>query len=153
MNIEERLRRLEDEAAIRARKYEYCRHADAQDPERMVSLFTEDCVASYAPDRPPLVGRTALREYYAAALATVVASSHHVSNVEIAFTDEDHAEVRCYLYSWQRFGGDAPDRHRFARYGETWLRTAGGWRQSRLVYRVVGELGPDGPLRIGETLS
>ena len=117
MSIEERLRRMEDRLAIQQRKIEYCRHADALDAERMVSIFTADCTASYGPHLPVISGRAALQDFYATALATVVASSHHISNIEIDFDGNDHADLRCHLYSWQRFAGhpEEQDRHRWAR--------------------------------------
>jgi hypothetical protein len=51
------------------------------------------------------------------------------------------ARATCALYSWPRFEGHpvVPDRHRWARYGDTFVRTPGGWRQSDLLYLVIGE--------------
>src|SRR5262245_36266422 len=85
LDIEERLLRLEDRAEIESRKYTYCRYADALDPARMVSLFTEDCVAFF-PGQPVMTGRDRLEAFYAGMLAQVEAGSHHISNVEIDFT-------------------------------------------------------------------
>ena len=85
----------------------------------------------------------------------VVSSSHHVSNIEIDFDGPDDADLRCHLYSWQRFIGypGVRDRHRWARYVEKWVRTPSGWRQVELVYRVAGELSADDVPRIGEHLQ
>jgi hypothetical protein len=153
--VEDRLRRIEDRTEIIEGKYEYCRYADTLDPELMVTLFTSDIVASYAPDAPDISGKDALRRFYTQALGTVVASSHHVSNCELVFLDDDHAELSCYLYSWQRFL-DYPqtqDRHRWARYVDHWVRTTEGWLQSRLSYRIAGEVTSDHPARVGEYLT
>jgi hypothetical protein len=100
-------------------------------------------------------GRQALRDWYARRLGSVVASSHHLSNFEVSFTDPDTAVVRCYLYSWQRFQAfpDEADRHRWGRYLDTWVRTSDGWFQSSLTYLVAGELSSDAVLRIGEYLG
>jgi len=154
MTVEERLRRIEDRTAIQERKYEYCRYADVLDAELMATVFTEDCTASYGPHLPRIEGRAALTAFYAMALAPVVASSHHVSNVEIDFDGPDQAVLRCYLYSWQRFTGypQVQDRHRWARYVDRWIRTPSGWCQSELVYLVAGELASGENLRIGEHL-
>jgi hypothetical protein len=153
--VEDRLRRIEDRTTIIERKYEYCRYADALDPALMVSLFTSDGVASYAPEAPDISGKDALLAFYSSALGTVVASSHHISNCEVDFIDDDHAQLSCYLYSWQRFA-DHPatqDRHRWARYIDDWVRTEHGWLQSRLSYRVAGELSSSHPSRVGEYLT
>lgn len=154
LGIEERLRRTEDRVAVQERKYAYCRFADALDAAGMVTIFTEDGTASYGPHLPVIEGRAALQAFYARALADVVSSSHHLSNVELDFLGPDRARLRCYLYSWQRFAGKGvPDRHRWARYVDTWVRTPTGWRLAELVYVVAGEIGPDPQPRIGEHLG
>jgi ketosteroid isomerase-like protein len=150
---EDRLRALEDIEEIRSLKYRYCRFADAMDVDGMLSVFTDDCVAFYRPDDVEgFRGVAALREFYASAQSVVTASSHHLSNIDIIFRNSDEAAVYSYLYSWQRFAGfpDVPDRHRWARYEDVMVRTASGWRQSRLRYLVAGELGAGGQLRSGE---
>jgi hypothetical protein len=85
----------------------------------------------------------------------VVASSHHLSNLEVTFPDRDTARLRAYLYSWQRYAGypEVADRHRWAGYVDTWVRTPAGWFQSSLTYLVAGELASDPVLRVGEYLG
>jgi SnoaL-like domain len=112
-------------------------------------------VASYGPDLPAVHGIAELREFYARALAKVTSSSHHISNAEIDFLDADTATLRCHLYSWQRFADhpSRPDRHRWARYEDTWVRTPAGWAQRSLVYRVAGETGTSDEARVAEHLG
>lgn len=154
MHLEARLQQLLDKADITDSKYAYIRAADACDPDRMVKRFTEDCVASY--EKGIFIeGREAIRAWYATRVAPVVASSHHVSNIEIAFADPDTAMLRCYLFSWQRFA-DHPatqDRRRFCRYLDTWVRRDGGWLQSSLICLAAGEFGSGDGLRFGEYLG
>lgn len=153
MDQDTRIRQLLDKSDIIELKHAYLRAADACDPDRMVEHFTVDgFVASYTPDGDPVVGREAIREWYAQRLTTVVSSSHHASNFEITFTDPDTATLRCYLYSWQRFA-DHPataDRHRFARYVDTWVRIDDQWQQRTLTCLVAGEYCSDAVPRIGE---
>jgi len=155
MDRETRLQQLIDRTDIIERKHAYLRAADACDPERMVEIFTDDVTASYHPAAPLIDGRDNLQAWYADRLKTVVASSHHVSNFEVTFDGADTAVLRCYLYSWQRFA-DHPatdDRHRFARYLDTWVRRDGQWWQSTLVLLVAGEFSSDAEQRIGEYLG
>ena len=154
MELAERLQELLDRREIVDLKYAYARHADVLDPELMVSRFVEDCTASYHPAEPDIVGRDALRDWYAMRLGAVVSSSHHVSNLEVRFVDADHAELSCYLYSWQRYSSfpDEADRQRWGRYEDTWVRTDQGWFQSSLTCRVAGELSSDAVPRVGEYL-
>jgi hypothetical protein len=146
------VRQLIDRTEIIERKHAYCRHADRLDPDAMVTLFADDCVARYRPVGEPIAGKQALRDFYATALSTVIASSHHVSNFEVWFPQADRAVLRCYLYSWQRFGDfpAEPDRHRWARYEDTWVRTDNVWLQASLSYLVAGEAGGGDNLRVGE---
>ena len=147
---------MEDRLEIEQRKSEYCRYADALDAARMAGIFTEDCTASYGPAARSINGRAALQDFHAAALPTVVSSGHHISSIEVTFGGTDVADLRCHLYSWQRFAGhpERPDRHRWARYVEEWVRTRSGWRQRHLTYLVAGEArGRRGYSRVGEHLN
>lgn len=153
MDREIKLQQLVDKADIIDRKHAYLRAADALEPDRMVENFVADgFTASYDPAGPPIEGREAIREWYANRLSTVVASSHHVSNIEITFEDPDTAKLRCYLSSWQRFADhpEIADRHRFARYLDIWVRVDGRWLQKSLVCLVAGEYCSDSVPRIGE---
>lgn len=156
MDREERIGQLLDKADIVDLKHAYLRAADACDPDRMVEHFTvDDFWASYVPGDEPIAGREAIRVWYAQRLGNVVSSSHHISNVEITLSDPDTATLRCYLYSWQRFA-DHPvtaDRHRFARYVDTWVRLDGRWQQQTLTCLVAGEYCSDAVPRIGEHLG
>jgi hypothetical protein len=153
MNDGARLRELVDKADIVDRKHAYLRAADALEPDRMVADFVpEGFTASYDPAGEPILGREAIREWYAHRLGNVVASSHHASNIEITFDGPDSATLRCYLYSWQRFADhpETADRHRFARYIDTWVRVDGRWLQRSLTCLVAGEYCSDAVPRIGE---
>lgn len=154
MTDETRIQQLLDRTEISELKYAYARAADDLAPDRMVKRFLPECTATYVIGESPIVGRDALRDWYARRLGTVVSSSHHVSNVEVSFVDADTAQLRAYLYSWQRFA-EFPargDRHCWARYLDTWVRTSDGWFQSSLVYLLAGEVTSDAPPRVGEHL-
>jgi hypothetical protein len=155
METMDRLQRLVDRVEIIDLKHAYARYADAMRPDLMVSRFVPECTARYQPGGELISGRDALLEWYSTQLGTVVASSHHMSNFEVTFADADHADLRCYLYSWQRFAQfpAEADRHRWARYEDTWVRTEDGWFQSSLNYLIAGELSSDEVLRQGEYLG
>jgi len=148
------IQRLLDRLEIVDLKHAYARAADDGDPHRMVERFVPDCVASYRSGQL-IEGRDTLRDWYAERLADVVSSSHHLSNIEVSFVDDDTVTLRAYLYSWQRFKQhpDRSDRHCFARYVDTWVRTPDGWMQSSLTYLLAGEITSDAPPRIGEHLQ
>ena len=152
MAWKETVQRLMDHAEIIERKCSFARAADAGDAEAMVAFFTPGVTASYDPGAPAMEGRDVVHSWYADRLEGVLASSHHLSNFEIAFPHRDTAELRCYLYSWQRFEGhpERPDRHRWARYLDSWVRTDQGWLQSSLTCLGAGETPATAPERVGE---
>jgi hypothetical protein len=138
-----RIQRLLDRTEIIELKHAYLRAADACEPDRMVSFFTdEDFVASYDPAADDIVGKDAIHQWYRQKLTGVVASSHHVTNEEVEFLDADTAVLRCYLYSWQRYTDfpDTADRHRWCRYRDVWVRRDGRWQMKSLTLLVAGEL-------------
>jgi ketosteroid isomerase-like protein len=150
------LRELKDRQEIQSLKFAYCRAADSLDIAGMVSVFTDDCIVNFRPDRSDeRRGRAAAEEFFSGAQSVVTSSSHHLSNMDIVFRDPDTAAMYSYLYSWQRFTGypEVKDRHRWARYEDVFVRTAEGWRQSELLYVVAGELASDPVLRIGEVMD
>lgn len=147
---------LLDREAIRSLKYRYLRCADAVDVDGMLAVFTEDCVVNFRPDRSDeRRGVQEVREFFSGAQSIVVASSHHLSNSDIVFHGPDRAAMHSVLYSWQRFKTwpEMPDRHRWARYEDVFVRTPTGWRQSELLCLVAGEMGGPTPARIGEVLA
>lgn len=144
--------RMADRLAIQDLKHRYCRLADLGDARGLTECFTEPCRVNFKPDGSSEARTKAeVFGYYSRALAETVASSHHVSNFEFDFDGPDAARTTCALYSWQRFSGhpDAPDRHRWARYEDTFIRTDNGWRQTELLYLIIGEY-TAGDVRGGE---
>jgi hypothetical protein len=82
----------------------------------------------------------------------VVASSHQLTNFEVELVAEGEAVLRCYLYSWQRFeaGTGRADRHRWARYRDTWSRGPSGWALTSLRLLEAGESPAVPGGRVGE---
>lgn len=146
------LQELLDRDALAQAKYAWVRAADAGDADRMVERFVEDCTAEYEPGGQVIAGRESLRTWNRNRLARVTASSHHVSNIEVRFSDPDHATMYCYLFSWQHFDDypDTPDRTRYARYKDTWVRIDGAWWQESLKLIVAGEWNFSDVTRFGE---
>ncbi|GAF48134.1 hypothetical protein RW1_049_00430 [Rhodococcus wratislaviensis NBRC 100605] len=150
------VRQLIDAEEIRRLKYTYCRAADAMDAEGMLAVFTDDCVVDLSGGRGGAVfGIDAARTFYSGALGKFTASSHHLSNMDVVFESADTARLESYLYSWQRYK-DYPkmkDRHRWARYRDVFRRDVDGWKQSKLVCYVGGEITPEELERSGETTA
>ncbi|QUD90395.1 nuclear transport factor 2 family protein [Phenylobacterium montanum] len=154
MSLERIVLELKARTEILETMYAYCRHADNLDPEGMVALFTEDCIANFVPggEETILKGKGALRKMLSDALGVTVSGSHHISNAELIFDGPERATLHCYMYSWQRFTGFpvTADCHRWGRYENRFLLTPTGWRMDRLKLISAGEYGG---ARIGEQLG
>jgi enoyl-CoA hydratase len=132
--------RLLDKTAIEQLLFEYCRCADANDPDGLARCFTEDCVARYGPG-PASIGAAARREQAARDLALFSATSHHLSNIEIEHLDNDRARVESAVYAWHRPRGGDASWHLWARYQDVVIRTSRGWRIAERTLVMVGEEG------------
>lgn len=135
-----RLRRIEDRAEIAGLVHAYCDRFDRNDPEGVAALFTPDARIDYNPDTPDLRG-----DGLAAAIAvglrdTFLATSHHVSNLEVVLEGADAARSTCYLDAWHRYRDGSPDGFLWGRYEHRYRRTAGGWRITELVLRGHGTI-------------
>jgi hypothetical protein len=81
-------------------------------------------------------------------LAEGAATSHHISNVQISFPGDGHAETTSYLCAWHRPPGAAADAVILARYVDSFTRTGAGWRIAHRRMFAHGLVGfPDGILR------
>ena len=133
------LRELLDRRAIEALVHAYCRHFDQNEPELVAELFTDGAVVDYGPEFPDIVGAAAIAETIAAGLErTFAATSHHVSNMEVAFEGPDRASGHTYLYAWHRYRDGSPDGELWGRYHHRFERTPDGWRISELVLTAAG---------------
>jgi uncharacterized protein (TIGR02246 family) len=106
----------------------YARGVDENRPDAVADLFTEDCIVKYTPRMDEVHGREALAKFLTRALAAFRATSHHCSNISIAFNDADHATATVYLYAWHGYLDDRADFHLWGRYLDRLTRTAQGWR-------------------------
>jgi ketosteroid isomerase-like protein len=133
------LRELLDRQAIEELIHRYCRHFDLNEPALVAALFTEDAVVDYGPEFPNIVGAASLAETIAVGLErTFAATSHHVSNIQIAFDGPDRATGLTYLYAWHRYRDGSPDGELWGRYHHRFERTPEGWRIAELVLTAAG---------------
>jgi enoyl-CoA hydratase len=129
--------RLLDERAIEQLLFEYCRCADANDPDGLARCFTDDCVARYGPG-PPSIGASARREQAARDLALFSATSHHLSNIEIEHLDDVRARVTSAVYAWHRPVNSAGAWQLHARYEDVVAKTPAGWRIAERTLLMIG---------------
>lgn len=133
---------LADRQAIADLIYAYCLHFDNNEPEAVAALFTDDAVVDYGPEASTIIGAGAIATTIAVGLEkTFLATSHHVSNIQITFDGTDVARSVSYLYAWHRYVDGSPDGELWGRYRHSFVRTDAGWRISGLLLEAAGMVG------------
>jgi ketosteroid isomerase-like protein len=139
VNLEETVRELADREVIAGLVHAYCDHFDRNEPGEVAALFTADATVDYGPESPTIVGPDAIAATIAVGLErTFAATSHHVSNMQLAFDGPDLARAVTYVYAWHRYADGSPDGELWGRYHHRFRRTEDGWRIAELVLRAAG---------------
>jgi 3-phenylpropionate/cinnamic acid dioxygenase small subunit len=136
-SMERAVRQLVDKDAIRTVLYDYAYYLDMNLTDDLAGLFTDDCFIAYGPG----FGADGIEEYRKTLEGVgtfFTATSHHVSNVKVEFTDDDTAEVRSAVYAWHRYQRERPDGHVMGQYHDVLVRTAAGWRFKRRELKHAG---------------
>jgi SnoaL-like domain len=141
INLERRLRVLEDREEIRELKAKYCRFNDGGWPEQGAShmgpvadLFVEDAVWDFRPYMPLAVGRDAIRQSVVGG-QVVPFAMHYISNAEI-FVDGDSGRGTWKLFE-PLIMPDLADKLLLGIYQETYARTPEGWRFKSIRFTAV----------------
>jgi hypothetical protein len=141
INLERRLRVLEDREEIRELKAQYCRFGDGGWPEQgathmgpAADLFVEDGVWDFRPYMPLAVGRDAIRQLYVGT-RVIPFVMHYISNAEI-FVDGDSGRG-----TWKLFEPiimpDLEEKLVLGVYQEAYARTPAGWRFKSIRFTAV----------------
>ncbi|EXG80460.1 nuclear transport factor 2 family protein [Cryptosporangium arvum] len=143
------IRELIDRFAVTDVLSTYARLVDERDFAAVGALFTDDCVAEYGVrESDVLRSSAAVTDWLATQLADGTATSHHLSNVTVAFPDADHAETTSYVHAWHGVAGADVDPVVLARYVDRFERTPTGWRIAHRRMFAHGLIGfPDGVIR------
>lgn len=122
-----RLHRLVEHQAITEVLIEYCTALDRMDLPRLAALFTADCVVEYGPEEwLRSRGRSAL-EKSLARMWRWSRTSHHLSNVQIEFSEDDEAFVRSYVHAWHE-RSDGTSATILGQYHDRFVHGDAGWR-------------------------
>jgi ketosteroid isomerase-like protein len=134
------LRELSDRQAIADLIFAYCEHFDANEPQAVAALFTDDAIIDYGPEVPTIIGGPAeIAARIAPGLEELFsATSHHVSNLRIELDWPDEARSVSYLYAWHRYLDGSPDGELWGRYRHAFRRSERGWRIASLRLEAAG---------------
>ncbi|WP_210490907.1 nuclear transport factor 2 family protein [Microvirga antarctica] len=127
--MDTKIREIEDRILIGEVLSGYCRMLDTMDLNQVGNLFTLDCVVEFGPDER-------LNARSAQALASNLSrlwrwrrTSHHLSNVEVAFRSDSEACASSYVIAWHE-RPDGTTATLYGTYRDTLVRTVDGWRIS-----------------------
>jgi len=124
---ERSLREFVDRQEINDLLVDYCCALDRMDLPRLSALFTDDCVVDYGPnDFLQSRGSEAL-EKSLERMWRWSRTSHHLSNVQIDFCDENEALCRSYVYAWHE-REDGTNATILGQYHDRVVRGDRGWR-------------------------
>ena len=119
--------RLADRQEISELLVEYCRALDVMDLAAIARVFTADCEVEYGPE-------DRLRSRGSAGVAKSLErmwrwarTSHHLSNIQIAFDGADHARSISYVLAWHE-RPDGSTATVMGQYHDRLVRTDKGWR-------------------------
>jgi len=122
--LEARVRRLEDVEAIKILKAEYCYGVDANEPERVARLFTEDALW-HAPGIGRFEGRDAILKFFRSLPEMMRFWLHLVMNPQIEVSG-DSARGQWYLIEpntlrdGRAVWGTGRYQERYRRVAERW---------------------------------
>lgn len=135
VTLEERVQRIEDEAAIRELILQYAVLLDARDFDRYAQLFAKDGIWQNGPTVHQ--GREAIRDmlsgiYGPTPPGYVNTDSYRiVHNIEILSLDGDHATARSRHLTLMRGENGAPTPRLVGIYSDEFIREDGAWKFAR----------------------
>lgn len=127
---------LADRIAITDTIYRYASCIDVKDLDGIRAVLADDMYAQYG-NSEPMTGGDMVVKWIGEAIGDCV-WQHHFLNVYHVDLDGDRAKVLVYHTSHQVFASD-PDTVNVlvARYHNEVVRTAEGWKISRLVFEIL----------------
>jgi len=139
------LRHLVDHAEITALAVAYCWTIDGHDWDGLDAIFTPDATADFA-TAGVHDGRDGIKQRIEAALGSLDASQHVVSNHQV-WVDGDTAQHRCQMRAQHvRHDADGGPNYMVAgRYEDRLVRTPDGWR---IAHRDLIISWTDGNIRV-----
>jgi hypothetical protein len=141
IELERRMRALEDVEAIKRLKYRYWRCLDLKLWDEMADCFAKDATASWGDGRYAFRGREEILRFLRDALGRERGSItiHHGHHPEIDLVGEDAAIGTWALDNYLFNVRDDRALRMGAYYSDRYARIEGAWRITHVGYQVVFE--------------
>ena len=136
MTEQKALQRLVDERAIERILFDYAYYLDMNMPDEMADLFVDNCVVSYAPNFGA-EGIEAYKKTLDGIGTFFTATTHHVSNIVIDFTNDSEAAVRAVVMAIHRYTKERPDGLLYGQYHDVVVKRDGQWKFKTRVLKTT----------------
>ena len=136
MTEQKALQRLVDERAIERILFDYAYYLDMNMPDEMADLFVDECVVSYAPNFGA-EGIEAYKKTLDGIGTFFTATTHHVSNIVIDFTNDSEASVRAVVMAIHRYTKERPDGLLYGQYHDVVVKRDGQWKFKTRVLKTT----------------
>lgn len=135
------LQALTDKIEIRELLFRYARGLDTQDWSLLASVFTSDAQLDYTSVDGPVGPKDEIVAWLERALTPVPMTQHFITNVEIDLQG-DRATVRAMFYNPMQLPGIDGLAYCGGNYHHDLMRTAEGWKSTRLVEETKWSVNP-----------
>jgi hypothetical protein len=139
MDLDARIRRLEDLEAIQRLKHRYWRCLDLKLWDDLAGCFTDDATADYGEGRYRFAGAEAILGFLRGALGEASGSVtvHHGHHPEIELTGATTARGTWALYNYLFNVAQKRSVRIGAYYDDRYVKLAGGWKIAHTGYTYI----------------
>jgi len=142
MQLEQRIRRLEDREEIRALIARYCRTVDERDIEGVAQLFTVDGIFESIDGKIAATGRDAVVAQFHRRFAVLGPSNHFTHDAIVEFDDADENRACGWVNSHAEVVRNGAALLAALRYEDSYRREDQKWRFARRTLHFFYYLTP-----------
>ena len=135
MDLEERIRRLEDIEAIRCLQAKYQRCLDTRDFDNLSACFADNAVSSYDGGRMTYKGREEIIAFLKKVMTLDMPSSHLIHGGEIDILSATAATAKWYLEDHLLHRKYLVKLHGAAVYDVKYVKEDGRWKIAEIGYQ------------------
>lgn len=146
MDLEQRIKRLEDIEEIRYLQAKYQRCLDSRDFDGLAECFADDAISSYGDGKMSYKGKDEIIKFLADVMSIKMPSTHLIHGGEIDWIDPNNAKAKWYLEDHLvhqtylvKLHGAAIYHIEYKKINDKWLISSIGYER---CYQYVEHRGP-----------
>jgi len=139
VELEARMKRIEDIEAIKRLKYKYFRCLDSKLWDELAECFTEDATTSYSSGKYSFQGKDAIMQFLRKGLGPTMISMHHGHHPEIEITSDTTAKGVWALQDYVIVTQANISLRGAAFYHDEYVKVNGEWKIKHTGYERIFE--------------